>query len=349
MNLCTVCQQFCPELTPENEARIRQYKDMDVWIVKDDKKKIMHASWEKFADSLSQDCPICWSLWRLLRSSPLATPDEEKHNDFQSWVTEARAKSFGYFLEVELPGRETLTKSRSYGICKTTEKMSLETERCHPIPDIHTPESIARLIHSWSDDCLNKHPECKRRGTTSSTIPTRLLDLRNTDSGQWNIVENKGNVEEYRRYVALSHRWAENTPKLLKNGDGYQLQRLYHNSQLPHDYQDMMSICRALPIRYLWIDSLCIFQDSDADFHSEAGTMAHIYQNAFLTLSICWDYSAASLFRSIRPRTIPRTPPAEHPESGNGNSTAHSGDYAFVGHNWSFEIDVAKALINRRG
>lgn len=177
-----------------------------------------------------------------------------------------------------------------------------ETERRYPIPNIHTPESIASLIRSWSNTCLNEHSKCKGRGITSSTVPTRLLDLGNTDSDQWNIVETKDNAEEYRAYVALSHRWAENTPKLLKNGDGYQLQRLYQNSQLPRDYQDIMSICRALPIRYLWIDSLCIFQDSDDDFHSEAGTMAHIYQNAFLTLSICWDYSAASLFRSIQNR-----------------------------------------------
>lgn len=123
MNLCTVCQQFCPELTPDDEARINEYMDVD--ILKDGKKKIMHSSWEVFATSLGQDCPICWSLWRRLRSSPLATTDGEKHSNFQSWVKEARATSFGYILDVALPAREPLANSMFFIICKTTEKRFL--------------------------------------------------------------------------------------------------------------------------------------------------------------------------------------------------------------------------------
>ena len=38
-------------------------------------------------------------------------------------------------------------------------------------------------------------------------------------------------------------------------------------------------------VRYLWIDSLCILQDSDSDWESEATTMRDVYENAFFTIA----------------------------------------------------------------
>ncbi|KAJ3540440.1 hypothetical protein NM208_g5063 [Fusarium decemcellulare] len=61
--------------------------------------------------------------------------------------------------------------------------------------------------------------------------------------------------------------------------------------------------------------------------------MADIYKNCFLTLSICWDYSATSLFRNNRRRTIHRVPSPEYLESRHvdaPNPGPRTGDYAFV-------------------
>lgn len=38
-------------------------------------------------------------------------------------------------------------------------------------------------------------------------------------------------------------------------------------------------------MQYLWIDSLCIFQDSHDDWQKEAATMRDVYRNAHLTIS----------------------------------------------------------------
>ncbi|KAK6859203.1 HET-domain-containing protein [Apiospora arundinis] len=46
-----------------------------------------------------------------------------------------------------------------------------------------------------------------------------------------------------------------------------------------------MTTIRSLGIRYIWIDSLCIIQDSKKDWRTEAATMGNIYQHALLNLA----------------------------------------------------------------
>ena len=41
---------------------------------------------------------------------------------------------------------------------------------------------------------------------------------------------------------------------------------------------------RELGLKYLWIDSLCIIQDSPSDWESEAATMDDVYSDSFLTI-----------------------------------------------------------------
>jgi hypothetical protein len=38
-------------------------------------------------------------------------------------------------------------------------------------------------------------------------------------------------------------------------------------------------------IEYIWIDCLCILQDSKADWEHEAARMADVYSNAYLTIA----------------------------------------------------------------
>jgi len=54
---------------------------------------------------------------------------------------------------------------------------------------------------------------------------------------------------------------------------------------LPPTFQDAVHITRRLGFNYLWIDSLCIIQDSPEDWNQESGQMAYIYSNSVLTVS----------------------------------------------------------------
>jgi hypothetical protein len=54
---------------------------------------------------------------------------------------------------------------------------------------------------------------------------------------------------------------------------------------MPMTFKDAIMVTRNLGIRYLWIDSLCILQDSEADWAIEASRMADIYRYSTLTIA----------------------------------------------------------------
>lgn len=88
------------------------------------------------------------------------------------------------------------------------------------------------------------------------------------------------------RYAALSYCWGTGTQaRTLKRN----LEEHMHSirvASLPQTIQDAIRVTRQLRIRYLWVDALCIIQDSlDDDWPREAGRMPEIYKNAVVTVS----------------------------------------------------------------
>ena len=55
--------------------------------------------------------------------------------------------------------------------------------------------------------------------------------------------------------------------------------------ELPKTFQEAIEISRALHLRYLWIDSLCIVQNSESDWAAHVEAMESIYENAHITLA----------------------------------------------------------------
>ena len=56
-------------------------------------------------------------------------------------------------------------------------------------------------------------------------------------------------------------------------------------SWFPETLKDEILITRALGIKYLWIDALCIFQDSEDDSTREAAKMGNLYKFALITIA----------------------------------------------------------------
>jgi hypothetical protein len=54
---------------------------------------------------------------------------------------------------------------------------------------------------------------------------------------------------------------------------------------LPATFHDAIEVTQRLNVKYLWIDSPCIIQDSFKDWGREAGRMGSYYQNCFLNIS----------------------------------------------------------------
>ncbi|KAH8748704.1 heterokaryon incompatibility protein-domain-containing protein [Hyaloscypha sp. PMI_1271] len=67
--------------------------------------------------------------------------------------------------------------------------------------------------------------------------------------------------------------------------------------RLPKTYKDAIAVAKQLEVRYIWIDALCIIQDSLQDWEQESAVMGEIYSNALFTVAAL---SAAGVTEGFR-------------------------------------------------
>jgi hypothetical protein len=86
-------------------------------------------------------------------------------------------------------------------------------------------------------------------------------------------------------YATLSHCWGETMPIRLLKSNFEQYTECIPLELLPLTFQDAIAITNGLGIPYLWIDSLCIIQDSGEDWICEAPKMNSIYRGSALNIA----------------------------------------------------------------
>ncbi|KAK6439899.1 hypothetical protein LTR95_003875 [Oleoguttula sp. CCFEE 5521] len=199
----------------------------------------------------------------FLVACPIIPHGQYLHVTFNVWATEAEPP-------VTLPVEET-PAARYGGLRRRLP--SHEPLSCRNIG------TIQRLLRQ----CHNQHSTCCT-GLTDF-VPTRLLDL-DCDLGPDMQLVSTSNLTARVSYVALSYTWGSSGLKLTTTAQslGDRCSRIDLDS-LPASLRDAVLVCRALTIRYLWIDALCIIQDSLADWATESASMHNVYTNAYFTLA----------------------------------------------------------------
>jgi hypothetical protein len=136
------------------------------------------------------------------------------------------------------------------------------------------------LAKYWLRSCLEAHQlSCPKIETL---LPVRVIDVGLLGESSAFLHVSKG---QRGQWLTLSHCWGENVParttmaSIGKISDGIEI------SSLPSTFQDAILITRKLGYRYLWIDSLCIVQDSSHDWSRESIKMSEIYSNAVLCIA----------------------------------------------------------------
>lgn len=87
-------------------------------------------------------------------------------------------------------------------------------------------------------------------------------------------------------YVCLSHCWGhDGHPLTTKIGTLAIRKESIPFDDLPSLFADAVQITRSLGYRYIWIDSLCILQDSVEDWDRESKMMASVYSNSLITIA----------------------------------------------------------------
>jgi hypothetical protein len=168
--------------------------------------------------------------------------------------------------------------------------------------------------------CLKDHGKCRSRNIGSNKLPTRLIDVGGSGGSrdpflfvpstpkistpgpedfQPLLVMNKA-VEEMpartpftlardtttkMQYVALSYCWGTTQHFTTTSANLARMKERICWNELPQTIKDAITTTRALGIQYLWVDALCIIQDSQEDWEAESKKMADVYGGAFLTIS----------------------------------------------------------------
>lgn len=80
---------------------------------------------------------------------------------------------------------------------------------------------------------------------------------------------------------------------------------------LPLTFKDAVQITRGLGVRYLWIDSLCIIQDSPEDWKEEVAIMGRVYSQLIMTLTASSSGNSDEGCRVKKPPSAKNSPPLD--------------------------------------
>ncbi|KAF7439686.1 hypothetical protein PC9H_000022 [Pleurotus ostreatus] len=147
-------------------------------------------------------------------------------------------------------------------------------------------EEALTCARRWLTDCTKTHEQCCAR-TSKGWLPTRLIHVGGEANATTLRLCIRAEVPSESTYMTLSHCWgspAKDQLKLLQHNIE-ELQRQIPFGKLPKTWVDAITVTRAMGCEYLWIDSLCIIQDSVDDWRRECSIMGLVYKNGWCSIA----------------------------------------------------------------
>ncbi|KAK4209124.1 HET-domain-containing protein [Rhypophila decipiens] len=149
------------------------------------------------------------------------------------------------------------------------------------------PELIdINRVQEWMSLCTTTHPLCRDRAILFTSETRSEATIRLIDVEEQRIVTATLGQDEF---LALSYVWG-NTPALLTEARLSILSApgalCADHVNIPKTISDAMTFTLCTGKRYLWVDSLCIIQDNDADKNHQLPLMTQIYSSALVVLIV---------------------------------------------------------------
>ena len=164
-----------------------------------------------------------------------------------------------------------------------------------------TSDACLSVAASWLRDCLTCHMTCRQLYREDKQLPTRVIDVGSADeTHEPRLVVTHG---AHGSWAALSYCWGGESSFVLKAGNLQNMMSGIPIESFPATLRDAVRVTRSLGIRYLWIDALCILQDSPEDWAVEAAQMGDVYRGAKVTISAI--SSPGTGFGMLREREAP--------------------------------------------
>lgn len=170
-------------------------------------------------------------------------------------------------------------------------------------------------LEKWISICEEKHHLCRPPTRTSMVeaqgwLPSRLVQIDMTSS--FPLYAQVIKTAEHpltpdSRYTTLSYCWGPppiNFKRLLQ-ASIEDMNAGFDVTTLPKTFQEAIAATRMLGLNLIWIDALCIVQDSDEDWRIESVKMSQIYSRAYINLAAVASIDVhGGLFRERSPFSL---------------------------------------------
>lgn len=144
-----------------------------------------------------------------------------------------------------------------------------------------TLEYTASIVREGRSHCSEEHKELPCSKEPVGFAPTRLISI-GTEAAPLRLVESTAATGPY---ATLSYCWGgAKPPSTTKATLSARLHDIPEDS-LPVVFRQAIQLARMLEIPYIWIDSLCIIQDSVEDWEAEAQRMFLYYRNGSINIA----------------------------------------------------------------
>jgi len=128
------------------------------------------------------------------------------------------------------------------------------------------------LLKSLIEDCYHERGKCSNFRDLSTDgslrisplLPRRVIDVGDTENVSLRLHE--PGSHERAHYTTLSHRWGNKLTFKTTMENVELLREKIEFDALPLLFKNAITVTRALNIRYLWVDAICIIQDNHSDW-----------------------------------------------------------------------------------
>ncbi|KAL9124401.1 MAG: hypothetical protein Q9217_006263 [Psora testacea] len=270
--------------------------------------------------SATEGCTLCASIWqqfsRTLPSNLNEQQMETARGEFgeqiflglSNWSPEAQGMPYLTAKQRTARGATrdlaTFDVFRERGIEHGSEPLRPEDLLSRAVQPSPTSETSLSIAADWLTNCMTAHRICSRGSRQDKCLPTRVIDVGSDSPRQSpRLVIPNGTRGSW---AALSYCWGGDSTFVLKSTN----LKEFRNGQtdignFPATLRDAIVVTRRLKLRFLWIDALCIMQDSAEDWAIEAARMKEVYGGATVTISAANSHSTtAGIFHE---RSIPAT------------------------------------------
>ena len=293
--LCQLCNQFTQDVITHDfrlnipfESRWVQNERLTVWYRSNSWGCFIHHDSLAALESSAATCGLCALLLEAffgadstvttgrLELSPMGNPD----GVFRAVFSEYNPVG---------PYWKPFKHSFEFGRIRDWEPAvwpHVECRRRRAVPESALDVEVWQTAREWMRFCKDEHPQCRSMTGIKApgSLPTRVLDIGDTENNVTRLcISKEAGISG--QYAALSHCWGGKIHHRLTLNTLDKMKAGIEVATLPKNFQDAIRICRELNLRYLWIDALCIIQDSASDWEVEAGMMASTYAGSAVTIS----------------------------------------------------------------